>query len=523
MAYRFNYTGDYYVAINGSDANSGTSPDAPFATIQAAFDAVGETQSQVIVVGTGIYNEAINTNGRNGGQYTRLQGDGDVIIHGDGITDDSTNAAFSNGPSYYRNSTIDNITFIGWDNVFTDPQGNQNYFRDSTIRNCTFINNRSICGSSLNNHKYFEDCIFIKTHFPGVTNNRNSLQNTEFRRCIFLKSYLNTSTEVDGIHQPQNQFNMGYIDLFEDCIFANPFDNEDYIAINIPKYDPNDNLLGRFKNIIFSSECKIGSFRDTYRATSTTERTDITHPFTQSATEFVNEVKQYGTWLAHNGEPMNQNTSTRIYENSIAVVDLSWNAVELTGSTDLFETLGSPYSLDFNNNNYFTLSEHPLFRKIANEIPALAYGTTNTGSNAFHTAGGATWDNIIETGSGFIISSSALITGSIESAVIDQGSSKTLQDIQFNWTTNLANQGVISYYTSSEMGYGTPYTYQMRYGDAADLSSEEYKVFPLNSIPYIDANGSGSGDINFITGSELAVKGQYLQFKITLRNDWNGG
>lgn len=522
MAYRFTQTGDYYVAINGSDANSGTSPDAPFATIQAAFDAVGSTSSQTIVVGTGIYNEAININGSTGNQYTTLIGDGDVIIHGDGITDDSTNAAFCNGPSYYRSGNIDNITFIGWDNVFTDPQGNQNYFRDGTIRNCTFINNKSICGGAMSNHNYFEDCTFIKTHFPGVTNNRNSLHNTEFRRCIFLKSFLNTSTEIDGIHQSQNVYNQGYMDLIEDCLFANPFDDEDYIAINIPKYDPTDIHLGRFKNIVFSSECKIGSFRDTYRAQSTPERTDITHPFTQSATEFVNEVKQYGTWLAHNGEPMDKNTSTKIYEQSLVLADLSWNAINLTGSTNLFETLGAPYSLDFNNNDYFTLAEHPLFRKIANKIPALGYGTDNSANNVFHTAGGATWDNIIETGSGFIISSSALITGSIESAVIDQGSSKTLQDVQFNWTTNLANQGVISYYTSSEAGFGTPYTYQIRYGDVANLSSEEYKIFPLNDIPYIDANGSGSGDVNFITGSTLSVKGQYLQFKLTLRNNWNG-
>lgn len=521
MAYRFTQIGNYYVAINGSDANSGTSPDAPFATIQAAFDAVGETTNQTIVVGTGIYNESINTNGRSSNQYTTLIGDGDVIIHGDGITDDSTNAAFCNGPSYYMGGIIDNITFIGWDNVFTDPQGNQNYFRNGTTRNCTFINNKSIAGSSnMSNDKYFEDCTFINTHFPRVN---YSLQNTEFRRCTFLKSYLNSNSTIDGEQlYTTNHYNQGYIDLFEDCIFANPFDDEDYYAIYLPKYDPTDVILGRFKNIVFSSECKIGSFRDTYRAQSTPERTDITHPFTQSATEFVNEVKQYGTWLAHNGEPMDKNTSIKIYEQSLAVADLSWNAIDLTGSTNLFETLGAPYSLDFNNNDYFTLAEHPLFRKISNEIPALGYGTNNSANNVFHTAGGAVWDNIIETGSGFIISSSALITGSIESAVIDQGSSKTLQDVQFNWTTNLANQGVISYYTSSEAGFGTPYTYQMRYGEAADLSSEEYKIFPLNDIPYIDANGSGSGDVNFITGSTLPVKGQYLQFKLTLRNNWNG-
>ena len=81
----FRYTGNYYVSPNGSDANNGTSPNTPFATIQAAIDAVGNTSSQTIVIGSGTYNESLSSpQTHNTNLYLTLQGDGEVIINGDG-------------------------------------------------------------------------------------------------------------------------------------------------------------------------------------------------------------------------------------------------------------------------------------------------------------------------------------------------------------------------------------------------------------------------------------------------------
>jgi hypothetical protein len=522
----FRYSGDYYVAINGDDANNGTSPESPFATIQAALTAVGSNQNKTIIIGTGIYNEILDTTYTSDNKLT-IQGDGDVIITGDGISLAQTNSALNNGSGYFRRSYMYDITFVDWDNVFIRPGVSNQSLLGSQFHRCTFINCNNLFGQNIDQiDVYFFHCTFIKSHIIRMLD-RGS--NVEFSFCKFLKSSIFGDSDQGVIEEMfadvgDTTFAAQHFDKINDCIFANPFDDEPYMALTIRKIDatqtPYYSARSEFNRNIFSSECIIQSVRDTYFTSETPYRT---MPYTQSAAEFIQEMKDNnGNWLSIGGNPTTYNSGFRD-ANTLAVADLNWNGSELTGSTDLYKTLGNPYSLNFNNTNYYQLAEHPLFRKIANEVPGLGFGTTNTGSNPFHTSGGATWDNIIETGSGFTISSSILISGTIESAVIDQGFNKTLQDIQFNWSTNTGNQGVISYYTSSQAGFATPYTYQLRYStSSSDLSSEEYKIFPLNDIPYIDINGSGSGDVNFITGSTLPVKGQYLQFKLTLRNNWNG-
>jgi len=508
----FRYTGDYYISPSGNDANSGTSPNVPFATIQAAFDAAGTTTGLTFVIGSGTYNEAlISPFTSNAAANWTLQGDGEVIINGDGITETYNVALATN---YFRSCRINDITFANWLRGFNKSGQNQNYFYSNTFDRCTFINIEEMYGSTTFNAVVFQSCTFVKTYFTFFGH-----QSHYWRDCLFLDS----SVGFNHSNLPSGYYNNGTntannnltFQEMTDCIFANPFSTSPKVSLMLNKFNSGSTYTQyrrRFKNIVFDNSCVIQSVRYT-----TTDSSFLN--YTQSAAEFVSEINQYGTWLDGSGSNAGPAFNTAdVVPNTILNYDLSFNSNALTGSTDLFKTLGAPYSLDFNNTEYFNASQHPSTRTIASQIPATAYGTDNNASNPFHTAGGATWDNIIETGSGFIISSSTLLTGSIESAVIDQGSSKTINNIQFNWSTNDANQGVISYYTSSD----TIQNYQLRYGDVADLSSEEYKLFPLNDIPYLDANGSGSGDIDFITGSVNSITARYLQFKLTLRNNWNG-
>jgi len=528
MAYRFRYTGDYYVSPTGDDSNSGTSPDAPFATIQAAMDAKGNTTTATtIVIGTGIYYEAVSTiNTSNSNTNLTIQGDGVVIINGEGISDDTTNCALGNGGSTLRGTIINDITITNWHNAILDPNGGGNvYF--AYFNRCKFINIFDVKRSD-GNVIYYNDCIFVKSNFYYGSSNNGA----RYIRCKFFKSVINANDPYGSTDQrtTNSPYNAGYFGAeMSDCLFANPFDNEEYIAINFHKWNHNQTHGIIFTNNVFSAECTINSTKNSYRAgtrwgADITERNDVTHPFTQSAQEFVDELNTYGTWLAWDGEPgpLPQSITLGSKGKYLSKV-INWNGSELTGSSNLENTFGTPYTINFNNDSYYEAAEHPPTRVLAYEHPAYGYGTINTGSNPFHTTGGATWENIIETGSGFTLSSSAIPSGTIESAVIDQGISRTIQDVQFNWSADSStNSSAISYYTGSQGGPGTLYTYQMRYGDSSDLSSNEYKIFPLNETPYLDTNESGSGDINFITGSQNSVKGRYLQFKLTLRTDWNG-
>lgn len=510
---KFRYTGDYYISPSGNDANNGTTPDTPFATLQAAFDAAGTTTYLTFVIGSGTYNEILDLGTTGASLYWIFQGDGEVILNGNGVSQ-SNNVCMPVSPKNMRSCTFNDLTFANWLRLF-NPY-NQNTFQQNTFNRCTFINITSMYAASTSNNMFYNFCTFIKSNF---TANRTMLHHY-MRNCVFLKSpygfnldNLPTGYWYNGATNDNNNLKF---QTMEDCLFANPFDDEPTLGLMLTKYNSGStvtNPQSNFSNVVFDNNMVIQSVRY-----SSTDSSFLN--YTQSATEFVAEINQYGTWLDGSGSnagPAN-NTSNVIPE-TILNYSLSYNGNELTGSTDLYNTLGAPYSLDFNNESYFNASQHPITRTIANQIPAIAYGTANTASNAFHTAGGATWENIIETGSGFILSSSALISGSIESAVIDQGASKAINNIQFNWSTNVANQGAISYYTSSQIIQN----YQLRYGDAADLSAAEYKLFPINNTPYLDTNNSGSGDNNFITGSTNTINARYLQFKLTLRNNWNGG
>lgn len=513
----FRYTGNYYVSPNGSDANNGTSPNTPFATIQAAIDAVGNTSSQTIVIGSGTYNESLSSpQTYNTNLYLTLQGDGEVIINGDGISQNDNTSLGNGSLQTIRSWTFNDITWANWIRCFHEGQ-NQNYFQYNYFNRCTFINIQQMYVGTTSNPIFYTNCTFIQT--PFLINANTQIHQHVFRFCTFLKSPLGYNSQ----NEPTGYYNLGSNsynnntrwNTLQDCIFANPFDDEPTLALTIPIFNSGSSVTNpsqTFQNIVFDDNSIIQRVRY-----STTDSSVLN--YTQSAAEFVSEINQYGTWLDGSGSNAGPAFNTaNVVPNTILNYDLSFNSSALTGSIDLFKTLGAPYSLDFNNTGYFNASQQPSTRTIASSIPAIAYGTDNNVSNPFHTAGGATWDNIIETGSGFILSSSTPFTGSIESAVIDQGASKTINNIQFNWSTNDANQGVISYYTSSD----TIQNYQLRYGDVADLSSEEYKLFPLNDIPYLDANGSGSGDIDFITGSVNSITARYLQFKLTLRNNWNG-
>ena len=48
------------------------------------------------------------------------------------------------------------------------------------------------------------------------------------------------------------------------------------------------------------------------------------------------------------------------------------------------------------------------------------------------------------------------------------------------------------------------------------------KIFGFNSTPFVDNNGSGSGDIGFNTGSYDRFSARYLQMRFTLRTNLSG-
>jgi hypothetical protein len=216
------------------------------------------------------------------------------------------------------------------------------------------------------------------------------------------------------------------------------------------------------------------------------------------------------------------------YKNTLAV---GTNFILATGSYNTNISGGGTFNTAQgtlqagNNETIFDNYNQPAFSGLlGNQQPTTAYGWSGSSANILHTDGGATWDNIIEENSSLRISSSAAgPTGSITSAVVNLGQSKPIEYIYSSWTSTVENACAISVYTSSILNqYPTRYTYEMRYGNASDLSSLDYQIYTLDEQPYISTNGSGSGDIGFLTSSYDPISAQYLQFRFTLRTNLSG-
>ena len=207
------------------------------------------------------------------------------------------------------------------------------------------------------------------------------------------------------------------------------------------------------------------------------------------------------------------------------IMSMSFNE-NVSGSGGL-TTLSATMPLnDTNSQIWKQIQVNPAFSFIANAGPRTAYGYDDSSSNPLHTTGGATWDNIITSSlGGFQISSSAddnNTTASITTAIIDQGTSKIVKNISYNWATTVPNACGITVYTASAVNQNpVRYTYEMKYGDSSPPDSG-YKIFEFNSTPYVDLNGSGSGDIGFNTGSYDNFSARYLQMKFTLRTNLSG-
>ena len=156
--------------------------------------------------------------------------------------------------------------------------------------------------------------------------------------------------------------------------------------------------------------------------------------------------------------------------------------------------------------------------------PRTAYGEQNLASNPLHTAGGATWSNIV-TGSlgGFQIGDDSIPSGSITTAIIDQGSVKSIESIDAGFSTTALNIAAASTFPSGAFNYNpTRYQYEMKHGNSPSLSGKNFEIFEWNQTPFVNSNGTGSGDQLFDTGSFTQVAARYLQLRITLRTDMGG-
>ena len=155
--------------------------------------------------------------------------------------------------------------------------------------------------------------------------------------------------------------------------------------------------------------------------------------------------------------------------------------------------------------------------------PSIGFGYESSSANPLHPMGGAIWQGITTSSLGGFQIDGSEHSGSITSAVIDQGSPKVINSIGIGFTTLAPNAAAPSTHPSGSLNHNpTRYQYELRYGNSSDLSSETYKIFEWGQTPKVHGGLTGSGDQNFPSGSGTQVSARYLQLRITLRSDMSG-
>lgn len=479
MGQHFKETGNWYVsAIGGNDTTGDGTPHRPFKTVnKAVLSAVANgAANQSIVIGTGIYNEELDKS--DGTVYIEFKGDGKVIFDGTGVT-------YGTDTSWVY-STMKNVTFANYINFIASINGSN--FQQWT--NCNFINILEFWPlNQANAYTYvrnFDSCKFISCAHSASP----YIRGVQFTNCHFHDSALMSSNG--------NYSGNTYLTKYMNCIFTTS-------ATGIFPI-----LVGSFVGSEVIRNCGFGQNTGFY------------------------------------GHMKNEAGST-VSVGQINVGELITTELLNTGSAGFFHRLGGGnyvFSASFNSNisgsadlsplnQTLDMNNAPLYaRSLVSPLtgpgglqPVTAYGYDSSSTNPLHPMGGATWQNITTSSlGGFQIDGSG--TGSITTAVIDQGGTKAINNIDIGFTSNALNAAAPSTHPSGSLNHNpTRYQFEMRYGNASNLSSQTYKIFEFGAPCTTIGGLTGSGDQNFNTGSGAnpsQVSARYLQLKITLRTDMSG-
>ena len=461
-------SGDYYVdAVAGDDGNAGTST-APFKTIQAAIAGAeaGGSGFQDIVVGAGTYTGRMVSGTTT--DYLCLKADGEVIFDASSTGD----SAFYNGNAW----RVEGFKIVDVEAAL-QKSSNDAYrvnFHKCYIKNCPDW----YLGLTMQENGRYHDtsCIFENVGSTNLTS--LYARYFGFTNCLFIDSwmpgYRSTGTQFSGNTYPA---------VLNACVIHNS------PGISITNVWESSVTLGSTRNSIFTTDA-------IYRDGS-------------------------GTRLSGSGlfEHFRDNSTSG--EAGTTVASASFNT-DISGSNMISAAMFTLPGIAANKDFIQNYKLGGIFSGTNNL--ATAYGYQNIASNPFHTAGGATWNNITSSiAGGLQISASTAPTGTIESAVIDQGSVKVIRQVKTSFTsTVLGATGVSAHTASADNKFPTRQTFEMRFGNAADLSSTAYQIFDTDLPTYVDLNGSGSGDIVFNTGSFNLPSARYLQLKFTLRTNMTG-
>jgi hypothetical protein len=506
MANHFKFSGDYFVsAIGGNDSNAGTDPSAPFKTIGAAVTAAQAAGDyKQIIIGTGVYQETIAMGSAYG--YHTFQGDGEVYVEGTGNTFALT--------GYHRLNWFKNINFLNWTFQLDTGEQQEPQYVDCGFRDIIQMNDYR----QRYNNAYYAN--YTNCTFEGCGNwKTNELETGTYNNCV-LRNSNTTGLIADGSGIGRNTANA---QMFNGCILDNP---NAFVWSGTPDQGTS------FKGCVFTANTRVA-----YYDTNLSD-------YTYNSNDYMGGGASYGGFLTYGPSDVDP---IGIIDNNTGTFNIahpSWSAAMQVGIASMYRDCYYVNEIDYNTqlsgsgmfNNLadgikFGISSSLMYKStngtgiipLGGTTPSIAYGYESSSTNPLHPMGGATWQGITTSSLGGFQIDGSEHSGSIISAVIDQGAPKIIDNIGIGFSTTAPNAAAPSTYPSGANNHNpVRYQYEMRYGNASDLSSETYRIFEWGQEPRINSNGTGSGDQLYDSGSYSNISARYLQLKMTLRIDMSG-
>jgi hypothetical protein len=495
MAHNFRLTGDYYVSKEGSDSNDGLTPDTPKLTYQAVLNLITTGVTRTIIVGAGVYKEAISKSMNATNMKIRTIADGYCVFEGNGSN-----------------------TFVFLNGSFTGTEYTFNGFE--------FRNYATVDISQRNNHNptiTLENCI-IKCPF-GTTSNVGN-HTTLYKKCVFI----NASSTIKVVSS---------IPEIEKCIFIN----------TLWTLDTGSTLSYRVFDSYFNSSSGVACSNNVNSNYNNNQGAFCNHAATTVTTGvYQNTAGQYyDLSLAGSGgsgtigDPFRRDNTIRTFF-ALSVFKILYP----TANVNSFSA--DPKFNNVANLNFTLQSDSPHIKT--------GEGGVNIGGTEYAVYVAATDDpfdadavsvtNLSYSGNDYVIDGATtgeVVSGPISlqwpavrplekihyegllefNKSITAGTSGNQQvPDQATYTTGAgANPDRLSIYLRFSTQELEPTT-DGEWDNGGYYTAGTYQLFEINAKPQVDAGGLGNGDPSFVgSGSFFDIIPTWVQVKVKLINNYN--
>lgn len=488
MPNNFRLTGNVYVSKEGSDSNSGLTPELPKLTIQAGLNVL--TNNQTLIIGSGVYSEPFVS--RSTSNNFSVIGDGQVILEGGG------NGEFllTLGPSTqlvdFYNITFRNYRFIRKTENTNDTIPRLTFTNCIVYNSCLFADTGPRLGAAV----LLKPFLLVKTILVNVKFSSTEITSSSGTMAGYF--YIYDSILINCNHLLQaNRAGYGNPYLSSIAAFVNSYADSSTTLLFLNLISPS---FFNFNNI----QGKIVMY--TNGAVSGVNSVGVPLTLAQHKIDYPTfNVNSFSSDPLFN-DPQNLNFTLQSSSPHIkAASDFSSNiggteySVYKAASSTEFTTGATISGLTLRGNDSYTITSSPTPGTIET-APIFLQWPAAKPLTKLEWAGSLEFDKSITAGTfgnNNVPDWDTYTTGA--------GASPDRITVQMRFSTQQTQPTLSSHWDNG--GYWT---------------AGNYELFEVNSKPKVDSNGKGNGNPDYIESSALGdLVPTWIQLNIKLIDTYN--